>query len=225
MLSARRVSSVPPCWTWLLYESIYSFIQADDSHLLIIYLIHQSENSDVFGGCLCWAVCLCAGWQMMGAVSSSWATWEACLWVHNRAVVPLVIGNNSPSSPGSGVVNCGLEGNPPRGPTAGAVCATDVLSETGNEWEKEAETTLCCQTTALIEVWAGSRRCSVSHQQQNKGVLSLQNFLQTVFTGHNAISVTVPQGLKLHTFSLWAKRKIEEVGVWSNNSGLDWQSL
>ncbi len=47
--------------------------------------------------------------------------------------MPLVIGNNSPSSPGSGVVNFGLEGDPLQGPTAGAVCATGVLSETGNE--------------------------------------------------------------------------------------------
>lgn len=47
--------------------------------------------------------------------------------------MPLVIGSNSPSSPGSGVVNFGLEGNPLWGSPAGAVCATDALSETGNE--------------------------------------------------------------------------------------------
>lgn len=131
-------------------------------------LMNQGKVSAVFGGCLYWAVCVCAGWQTMGAVTSSWGTSKACPWVHNRAAEPLVIGNNSPSSPGSGVVNFGLEGDPLRGATAGAVCATGVVSETGNEWKKEAETTLCCQITGLIGVWAGSRRCSVSHQGEKK---------------------------------------------------------
>lgn len=47
--------------------------------------------------------------------------------------MPLVIGNNSPSSPGHGMVNFGLEGDPLRGVTAGDVNASDGLSETGNE--------------------------------------------------------------------------------------------
>ncbi|KAA8589090.1 hypothetical protein FQN60_010435 [Etheostoma spectabile] len=55
---------------------------------------------------------------------------EPRLRVHNRAAVPIVDGNSSPSSPGSGVVDFGLEGNPLRGLTAGAICATDGLSET-----------------------------------------------------------------------------------------------
>lgn len=126
--------------------------------------------------------CVCACWQMTGAASSSWGTSEACLWVHNRAAVPLVIGNNSPSSPGSGVVGFGLEGEPSPGADSWG-CPTDVLSEKGNEWEKEAETTLCCQTTGLIEVWERSRCCSISHQEKKKGVLSLPKSPQTVFTG------------------------------------------
>lgn len=88
----------------------------------------------------------------MGAVSSSWGTSEVCLWVHNRAMLPLVIGNNSPSSPGSSVVNFGLEGDPLQGPTAVTVCAAGVLSETGKDLEKKVETPLCRQTTGLIEV-------------------------------------------------------------------------
>lgn len=70
---------------------------------------------------------------MMGASSLSLGTSKPCLRVHNRAAVPLVDGNSSPSSPGSGVVDFGLEGTLLRGLTAGAVCATDSLSEAGNE--------------------------------------------------------------------------------------------
>lgn len=121
---------------------------------------HVLDESKKGLWCVWQVLCVCTGWQMMGALSSSPGNSQACLWVHNRVALPLVIGNNSPSSPGHGVVNFGLEGDPLRGVTAGDVNASDVLSETGNEWEKEAETTLCCQTTGLIEVWAGSRRSS-----------------------------------------------------------------
>lgn len=132
------------------------------------------EDSDVFGACLCRAVCVCAlgdkWWEQsvhLGGLQRhvfEYTTEPRChLWLEATAHHPQ----------GSGVVNFGLEGNPLRGPPAGAVCAADALSETGNEWEKEAETTLCCQTTGLMEVRAGSRRCSISHQgKKTERVLS-----------------------------------------------------
>lgn len=54
MLYARLDSSAPPCWMWVFNERFYSgwrFI-----HVLIMYLTNQSEDSDAFGGCRCWAV-------------------------------------------------------------------------------------------------------------------------------------------------------------------------
>lgn len=79
---------------------------------------------------------------MMGALSSSRGNSQPRLWVYNRGALPLVIGNNSPSSPASGVVNSGLEGHLLLGLTAGASYVSSILSEMGNEQEKEADT-LC----------------------------------------------------------------------------------
>lgn len=163
-------------------------------------------------GYLCLAY-VCAGSQTMGALTSSWGNSEACLWVHNRVAVPLVIGNNSPSSPGSGVVNSGLGGgggSPLRGPTAGAIYASSVLSETGNEWQKEAETTLCCQTTGLIEVWVGSHRSSSLIKKEKRRVFFLsQSVCKLCSHGTMQFLSQHPQESKLQTFSLRGKRKRE----------------
>lgn len=192
MLSARLVSSVPPhrpCVT-LIWELLLRLM----SHTCVNHVFHESKRGFTCIWGLSFLGCVFAGWQMMGGVGSSWGTSEACLWVHNRAAVPLVIGNNSPSSPGSGVVDFGLEGNPFWVPTAGAVCATDVLSETGNEWEKEAETTLCCQTTGLIEVWAGSSRFSVSHQGKKEEVFLYQSLCKLCSQGTMQFLSQHPKG-------------------------------
>ena len=192
MLSAPLVSSVPP--HWLCMTLIWELLSGPMIHTCVNHVFDESKWRFTCIWGLSLLGCVRAGWQMMGGVSSSWGNSEACLWVHNRAPVPVVIGNNSPSSPGSSVVDFGLEGNPLWALTAVAVCATDALSETGNEWKKEAETTLCCQTTGLIEVWAGSHRCSISHQGKKDELFLSQSLCKMCSQGTMQFLSQHPKG-------------------------------
>lgn len=68
--------------------------------------------------------------------------------------------------------------------------------------EKRRQRLLCFQTTGLIEVWAGSRRCSVSHQEKKKKFFFSPKSLQTVFTRH-----TISLRVKITHFLLVGQEK------------------
>lgn len=196
-------------------------------------MIHTCANH-VFGeskwGFTCiWGLSLlgsaCAGWQMMGEQSvhlgglqrlvREYAIEQQChLWLETTAYHPWAL------------VWCPLAF---RGTLSWCrqlwlsaplmSCLRQVISERRRQ-----------RVPSAVAKQQDRMRCGLGHiavaslikVEKKKLVLSLLKFLQTMFMGHNAISVTPPWGLKLHTFSFWGRRKIEEGGVWSNNSSLAW---